>query len=351
MHPSEKVSIVVPLYNRVAMIGQTINSVLSQAYSHWELIVVDDHSTDGSYELVEKIAKTEVRIQLLKRNRLPKGAPTCRNIGAAAATGKYLIFLDSDDLLAPFCLEKRVELFLENPDFDFLVFPILLFSKEPYDRDILWNIDDGEDDLLRFLRGDAVWQTTCPIYRREAFLKTEGFDESLTFWQDYELHIRLLITGLRYKKLMHLPPDCFNRRHAQGSISQESNITPPKLAMKEVVFQKIAGQLQIAGKDRNVAYQEVCAARIFKTSLQWIVHEHNLQQAIKGWQDCYAQKLTGFINYKLGDFCLKARYWQRKHTAYYLPLGIIYKVMYLLLPEAYRVSKSTLCKVSIRNAK
>ena len=118
--------------------------------------------------MVENIAGSEKRVQLFKRQREPKGAPTCRNIGIEKSKGEYLIFLDSDDLLADFCLERRIHFFEKYPDEDFLVFQSLLFEEKMDDKNLLWNVDSGEDDLQRFLRIDALWATCGPIYKKKA---------------------------------------------------------------------------------------------------------------------------------------------------------------------------------------
>jgi len=227
----------------------------------------------------------------------------------------------------------------------------LLFNKEPYDLKILWNIDNEEDDLLRFLRGDAMWQTTCPIYQKASFFKTAGFDETLSFWQDYELHMRTLTLGLQYKKLMHVTPDCYNRRHKQDTISQGNNVTPPKLQVKEKVYRKMYAELNAFEKERKSVYQEICAAMLFKISFQWVIHCRDLNQALRCWHTCYEQHMVSFPTYKAGYYCLQAKYWQKKHVIYYLPLGVIYKFMHVLLPEKYRTSKSTLCQVPLSNAR
>src|SRR5688500_10558850 len=96
------VSVVIPVYNRVTLIQETLQSIIDQIYPYWEAIIVDDGSTDGSYDLVLKIAESDRRIKAFRRDREPKGAPVCRNIGVTKSAGQFLIFLDSDDLLAPF---------------------------------------------------------------------------------------------------------------------------------------------------------------------------------------------------------------------------------------------------------
>src|SRR5688572_29472178 len=226
------VSLIIPVYNRVGLIEETLRSVIDQTYPYWEAIVVDDGSTDGSHELVMRFAESDDRIKPFQRDREPKGAPVCRNIGITRSVGKFLIFLDSDDVLAPYCLEQRMNLFHENDKLDFIVLPTLLFSNEVNDLNIRWNIDTAQDDLLRFLGVDALWQTTGPMYKREAILEVGGFREDLPFWQDFDLHIRCLLKGLTYRKFLNHPPDNYHRKNYKDSISRTISYTKDKQVLQ-----------------------------------------------------------------------------------------------------------------------
>ncbi|MBK7296878.1 MAG: glycosyltransferase family 2 protein [Flavobacteriales bacterium] len=94
------VSVIIPSYNKRDYIVDTIASVQAQTYGNWELLVVDDVSTDGTVDLIREIAKSDPRISVdvVDKN---SGANRCRNYGLAKAKGHYVIFLDADDQLAP----------------------------------------------------------------------------------------------------------------------------------------------------------------------------------------------------------------------------------------------------------
>lgn len=110
------VSIIMPSYNTGKFIEETINSVLSQSYRNWELIIVDDCSTDSTDEVVAKFLSNE-RIKYFK-NEKNSGAAVSRNKALREATGKWIAFLDSDDLWAPEKLEKQIR-FMEENDYHF----------------------------------------------------------------------------------------------------------------------------------------------------------------------------------------------------------------------------------------
>ncbi|WP_165864887.1 glycosyltransferase family 2 protein [Rufibacter latericius] len=230
-------SIIIPNYNRAKLIGQTLTSIISQSYSNWEAIVVDDGSNDGSALVVEEWSLSDSRIKLYKRTNYPKGAPSCRNLGLKHALGKYIIFLDSDDLLAPWCLESRVNYMHQNPDIDFAVFQVLLFKQVPGDLNLLWNKFNEVQDLFRFLRTDVPWQTTSPIWEAKSLLKVGEWDTAALSWQDWEFHIRALLLNLNYTKVANLP-DAFIRRDGEARISS-GNFTPERTIALKMLFEKI----------------------------------------------------------------------------------------------------------------
>jgi glycosyltransferase involved in cell wall biosynthesis len=107
------VSIVTPLYNTRDHISDTIKSVLSQTYTNWELLIIDDCSTDGSYELAKEFEKQENRVKI---HKLPQhsGPAIARNKGIEMAKGEYIAFLDSDDIWLSEKLEKQIQFMKDN---------------------------------------------------------------------------------------------------------------------------------------------------------------------------------------------------------------------------------------------
>lgn len=117
MQKEPLVSIIMPNYNCGKYVKETINSVINQSYENWELIFIDDCSTDKSIEIVEKNYKnnTKIKIEKFDKNR---GAAEARNYGIKLARGKYVAFLDSDDLWVSDKLKKQIE-FMEKNNVDF----------------------------------------------------------------------------------------------------------------------------------------------------------------------------------------------------------------------------------------
>ncbi len=115
MNMNDLVSIIMPSYNTAEFIEETIKSVISQTYTNWELIIVDDCSSDNTDEVVAGIA--DDRIKYLK-NETNSGAAVSRNYALREAKGKWIAFLDSDDLWLPEKLERQLK-FMKDNNYDF----------------------------------------------------------------------------------------------------------------------------------------------------------------------------------------------------------------------------------------
>lgn len=112
-----KVTIITPSYNSNRFIKNTIESVLKQTYTEWEMLIVDDCSSDNSVEIINEFVTIDSRIKLII-NTENKGAAESRNVAIRQATGRFIAFLDSDDLWYPNKLEKHLEFMLRN-DYEF----------------------------------------------------------------------------------------------------------------------------------------------------------------------------------------------------------------------------------------
>jgi teichuronic acid biosynthesis glycosyltransferase TuaG len=117
---SPLVSIILPLFNAGNFIQETLDSVYHQTYSNWELIVIDDGSTDRGPEIVQNSLQSDSRVILLKMNP-PSGGPAApRNCGISQAKGNFIAFLDSDDVWLPNKLEKQLKLMDQFPEIDII---------------------------------------------------------------------------------------------------------------------------------------------------------------------------------------------------------------------------------------
>jgi len=202
------ISIIVPSYNKELYISETIFSVINQTYPYWELLIIDDASTDGTNDIVTTIKQMDSRI-IFHVNEANKGANFSRNYGLKKAKGKFIVFLDADDILEQTCLEERLK-HIENTELDFVVFTMKVFFKEIGDSTSIW-CPNSKNPLHDFLKHQLPWQTMQPIWKKDFLNNIGGFNEGFKRMQDVELHTRaLLVKGLSFKQIGNAP-DCYYR--------------------------------------------------------------------------------------------------------------------------------------------
>ena len=209
------VSIIIPTFNRAHLIGETLTSVLNQNYKNWECIVVDDGSSDFTKDLLESFQKKNKRISFYNRpDDRQKGANACRNYGFQFSKGKYIIFLDSDDILCETALLNRVKN-IELTDCDLLINNSMAFEKRVGDLDIIWNTMESAstniDLIIRYLNIDMPWSTNSVTWERNFFNSISGWNENLSAWQDWEIHCRALFLNPKIYYVKGMPDNYFRQ--------------------------------------------------------------------------------------------------------------------------------------------
>lgn len=180
-----RVSVVIPCYNYSGYLPQALDSVLKQTLDDWEIIVVDDGSTDDSAKVAQDFIDVhpEQRIRLIRQANA--GVSTARNSGIAAAAARYILPLDADDVIAPTMLEKTAAVLDANPDIaiastDLFIFtdaedmPPEVLPLPPYDQELLLQ------RLIMFY---------CSLYRREVWETVGGYNEQMDTGEDWDFWI------------------------------------------------------------------------------------------------------------------------------------------------------------------
>lgn len=186
MQDNPLVSIITPAYNCEKYIEDTINSVVSQTFQNWEMIIVDDFSSDNTVEIVERIAKTDNRIKLL-RQETNLGCAKARNRGLREAKGKYITFLDGDDLLDSNYLESQLNFIKDNG-------PIITASYRrlaPNSNSVF--IVPDESNYKKTLKGCALSCLTT-MYDKEV-LGDRFFNEEMRKNEDFAFWLNILKEG------------------------------------------------------------------------------------------------------------------------------------------------------------
>lgn len=217
-------SIVMPVFNHHSDVREMIDSILANTFGDWELLTVDDGSDSETIELIERYAASDKRIRLIKRDRQPKGAQTCRNIGLCEARGEFVVFFDSDDFIMPYCLQQRVEQMKAHEELDFMVFPSGIYTDRIFHTKgyaSMYGYHIYTDDVEQFSSRQLPFIVWNNIYRRDALLSHSlCWDEHLLSLQDADFNISAIAAGLRYSYAENAKPDYGYRIASTSSVSK-----------------------------------------------------------------------------------------------------------------------------------
>lgn len=187
MSQTELVTVVMPAFNRAGYIGQAIESVVAQTCASWSLRIVDDGSTDGTAAVVERYL-ADPRIHYVKQAN--SGQAVARNRGARAGQGKYVCFLDSDNMWMPDKLQQQLSVMEVNPQVGVLYGEVdFIDGSGSTLRHHRMHRHSGQ--ITRMLLIDNFVTFNTSMVRRELFELVGGFDESVRRADDYDLWLRL----------------------------------------------------------------------------------------------------------------------------------------------------------------
>jgi len=235
------VSVVIPTFNREHYIGRALESVLNQTYTDYEIIIVDDGSTDRTEEIIRRYQETSGNIRYIHTTE-NKGAPAARNRGIREARGTYIAFQDSDDVWMPEKLEKQLKVLAESSSAVGLVYAGFWFVKgdtREYIPRPSYKKKEG-NIANELLKGSFIGTPTILI-KKECFDKAGLFDESLPQLQDWELMIR--VSGHYQYRFIDEPLLCAHYHGDNISDDQVSNIRA-----REMIFAKHYNKYKDAGR-------------------------------------------------------------------------------------------------------
>lgn len=188
-----RVSVIIPFYNAGRFLPQTLDSLRAQTYTDWDLVIVDDGSTDPhSLQLLDAL-----KSQGLNIIRKPNGGPaSARNVGLNAVSGEWVLALDSDDLIHPTYLERTLAVVEKDPDLAVVCTPIILHTEDLSTPIGVWVPLGLDRDLLPYVNVGATAQ--C-LLNREKVLSVGGYNEDLAVKgvEDWDLWCRLAGAGYR----------------------------------------------------------------------------------------------------------------------------------------------------------
>lgn len=209
------VSIIIPCYNQARYLPEALQSVLTQTYSDWECIIVNDGSTDNTEDVAKEWTLKDKRFKYI--NKKNGGLSSARNAGLLMADGEYIQLLDSDDLLESDKIKHQVEfLYVNDKKIEVVISGYRYFQDQDPARELLifgpldllpevaLNSEDKKDIIKLFSRTNPM-VVSAPLYHKSTFDKVGTFDENLTALEDWDFHFRCIINGISFQHSGYMP--------------------------------------------------------------------------------------------------------------------------------------------------
>jgi glycosyltransferase involved in cell wall biosynthesis len=189
----QNISVIIPVYNRELLLSEAIESALSQTYKNFEIIIIDDGSTDGSRDIIQSYHQRYPAI--IKTARISNSGPAAaRNYGASLAAGDLLSFLDSDDIWSPNKLELQAKTMERSPQF-VLIYAFYKHFFENGQREnnneLVRTKEAPQGNILSKLLMSCFISTITVLLKKNIFLEMGGFNELIHIGEDYDLWLRI----------------------------------------------------------------------------------------------------------------------------------------------------------------
>lgn len=235
----ELISIVIPVYNVEKYLDECIQSVINQTYKNLQILLINDESTDSSYDICYKYSKQDDRIQII--NKKNGGSASARNVGIDKATGEYIYFLDSDDYIKETTIEEVVN-YMKNNNLDLCYFSAdviiedndLTWNKEMYKKNHYYTPNDGVTILKRLIDNNEYSCQNCMFISKLSLIKynnlkyTEGYI--------YEDNYFAFMLALYSQKSGVLNKSFYIRRIRKGSIMTENLVLKRRINSYKAVL-------------------------------------------------------------------------------------------------------------------
>ena len=247
MNKKPTVSVIIPIYNRAHLVGRSIQSVLNQTYKDFEIIVVDDGSTDNTEDTIREFQKKDKRIKYIRRKK-NKGSSAARNTGIKAAGGEYIAFQDSDDEWLPEKLKKQIDVFKNISSEVGIIYSDMWRivgnkKKYFYSPEIMSEDKIIYEQSLDYRVANIGIQTA--LLKKKIFNKVGMFDEEFHRFIDLEFFIRLS----KHYHFYHIKEPLVNYFYTNNCISSNGKalIAAQKLIL-EKYFEDIKKNKKVLAK-------------------------------------------------------------------------------------------------------
>ncbi|SEH47802.1 glycosyltransferase family 2 protein [Epilithonimonas hominis] len=253
------ISIVIPCHNCSATIHRAVESVFSQTYTDWELIMVNNNSTDDTWVKLINIKKNNPDKAITVLDEKKKGAPAARNKGLYEAKGEWIQFLDADDELLPNKLEKQIQQISDNVDALYSPY----YSIKTKDTEQSYII---LDDVWKALLMSKIGITSSNLFRKIALLEIGGWDEKLSSSQDAKLVFDMLKNNKIYLPVDILQTNVFA---TETSITRTHDKEKIKIIIKNYIDLRKDILQFLSNSGKNLTEYQRIYNRVFADCYLW----------------------------------------------------------------------------------
>lgn len=284
---SPLISVYITNYNYARFLKKAIDSVLSQSFHDYELLIIDDGSTDDSKNIIEGYASNP-KIKIIYQHN--KGLNVTNNIAIRAASGKYIIRLDADDHLVSNALEQMSGKLEANHELG-MIFPNYYYIDEKdqvIGEEIRHDFDNNKVSLL-----DQPAHGACTMIRTDFLNEIGGYDESFNCQDGYELWIKFT---QRYKVTNLKQPLFYYRKHGANLTSNEEMILQTRAKINQKYINKLQTNnntlaiIPIRGGDKDLAFQTINGVNILTAKINMLLRSTYIEKIIVSSPDSRIEK-------------------------------------------------------------
>ncbi len=275
-------SVIIPVHNRAGVVERTLRSVASQSSRDFELILVDNGSTDGTLAVLQQFAAEHRQMPVTVAVEPVAGACAARNRGLLTASGEWVVFFDSDDVMHPELIERYARrIATAGGKTDVVITGARLIAA---DGSVIRRLPQFSTDCTAQQILHSMLSTQCYAVRRETVERAGGWDTSLSRWQDYELGVRLLLGGARVTAMREVMVDVM--------VSGEDSITGTSFSRQHSILEHVLDMVESHIANSNVAdkrrltrlvdYRRLSLAATYDNEGETVLAQALLERALAG---------------------------------------------------------------------
>ena len=287
-----RVSVLMTAYNALPYLRQAVDSLLAQTFKDFELVLVDDGSTDGSKEVARAYAAADPRVRYIEQEKNIGRTPAL-NVALNAARGEYIAVLDADDVTAPDRLAKQIAILDQNPSVSLVASATRFIDEHDQVFDTLEPPTETQELYNMMAHTNPIAHSACMFRRRDA-LSLGGYPTRFVFAQDFGLILGLARLG----KIVMLPDLLVDTREHRGRMTRSSKIAFNRL-YEEVELFGMAAELPGLSREARQQGRKALASLHYRLAKLWL-EKRNIVRAMYHMMRSVALAPLFYLKYAIG---------------------------------------------------